>query len=123
MQNTILGQTEFSVSQLPSRETVTTLFETNKDFATAVESQNIPYVVWHDNKHDNFFMLIPTTDGVSKVEFELADTEEVSGYQYYLGFADGLSNTSLNHYKGTECFFGKEVDCYVRHALDNEKAA
>lgn len=123
MQKTVLGQTEYSTSQLPSRETVTTLFETSKDFATAIESQNIPYVVWHDNKHDTFFMLIPTTGGVCKVEFELVDTEGVSGYQYYLGFADGLSSISLDHYKGTECFFGKEVDCYVRRVVDNEKAA
>ena len=121
MKNTVLGQTEFSVSQLPSRETVTTLFETSKEFATAIESQNIPYVVWHDNKQDISYMLIPTTSGVSKVEFELVDTEEVSGYQYYLGFADALSSISLDHYKGTECFFGKEVDCYTR--VDNKKAA
>lgn len=123
MQNTILGKTEFSKSQLPSRETVTTLFETSKDFATEIESQNIPYVVWHDNKHDNFFMLIPTTGGVCRVEFEHVANEEVSGYQFYLGFADGLSNISLEHYKGTACFFGKEVDCYVRRVVDNEIAA
>jgi predicted transcriptional regulator len=120
---TILGQTEISISQLPSHKNVIDLFETSKDFATAIESQNIPYVVWHDNKRDNFFMLVPTTGGVCKVEFEHVDNEEVSGYQYYLGFADGLTHISLDHYKGTECFFGKEVDCYVRRVVDNEKAA
>src|SRR5690606_27020877 len=113
-------QTEFATSQLPSRETVTDLFETSKDFATAIESQNIPYVVSHDNKQGVFFMLIPTTGGACKVEFELADTEDVSGYQYYLHFADGLSNTSLDYYKGKETFFGNEVDCYVRCNADNE---
>jgi predicted transcriptional regulator len=121
VQKTILGQTEFSTPHLPSREAVTTLFDNSKDFAADIEFQNISYVVWHDNKRDINYMLIPTTGGVCKVEFELVDTEEVSGYQYYLGFADGLNHISLDHYKGTECFFGNEVDCYVRRVV--EKAA
>lgn len=121
MQKTVLGQTEFSISDLVSRETVTAIFDSSKDFAADIESQNIPYVVWQDNKQDNYYMLIPTTGGVCKVEFELADAEGVSGYQYYLGFADGLSNTSFGHYKGTQRFFSKEVDCYLRREV--EKAA
>ncbi|MCR3923265.1 MAG: hypothetical protein NUK65_12250 [Firmicutes bacterium] len=121
MEKVTLGQTEFYVNDLASRAVVTNLFETSKDFASAIESQNIPYVVWHDNKNEILFMLIPTTDGVCKVEFERSDEMSVSEYEYYLAFADGLSYISLDHYKGTECFFGKEVDCYVRRAT--EKAA
>lgn len=122
MQKKVLGQTEFSPSQLVSRETVTDLFETSRDFAGAIESQSIPYLVCYDDYNNVFYMLIPTTDGVSKVEFEYVDTDGVSRYEYYLGFADGLSNTSFDFYQGKKRFFNKEVDFYVQR-VNSEIAA
>ncbi|EEG78619.1 hypothetical protein [Dethiobacter alkaliphilus] len=122
MQKIVLGQTEFSKSNLVSREAVVNLFESSEDFAGEIESQNIPYVVWHDDKSHIFYMLIPTADGVCKVEFERSEIEGRTGYDFYLSFADGLANTAFDHYKGTQCFFGTEVDFYAKR-VNSEKAA